>query len=265
MVDKIYLLDSGTLGEKNNFSFDNAISKLAIHYNNKQNILIFLLLFLGALLPTLSDSDSFNFWYKLLNILRDPTFNMLLFAAIGINIVYITKDLMTSYDFIIRYQNMNDILKVFKKDLIISTIYLIIVMLIMSVASNILFSFGNFKMIMYSDYNIPIIFYIIFYVIRAIFIVNIISMITFFIMLISNRTIVILITLLSGTLFYLLPMPSLIEHFYNMKILYHYYFTSLVYNSFLLEVIISIIEIMMLTIIEKILYRYVLKKKRDLL
>lgn len=119
------------LVKKNNFSFDNAISKLAIHYNNKQNILIFLLLFLGALLPTLSDSDSFNFWYKLLNILRDPTFNMLLFAAIGINIVYITKDLMTSYDFIIRYQNMNDILKVFKKDLIISTIYLIIVMLIM--------------------------------------------------------------------------------------------------------------------------------------
>ena len=50
-----------------------------------------------------------------------------------------------------------------------------------------------------------------------------------------------------------------------MPIIPQYYYLSISYQSFLLEVIVSIIEIILLVVVAKLLFLWISKKKRDLL
>ena len=105
------------------FNFKEIFSKINYQFNNKKCLLIFLLLFIGVLLPTLSGSESYNFWSKLYNILNNPVYNMLLFISIGINMIYLIGEMMNNYMIILRCENLNKIIKNFINDVVIFTIY----------------------------------------------------------------------------------------------------------------------------------------------
>lgn len=251
---------------KNNFSLKDLYSKINYQFNKKKCFLIFLLLFIGVLLPTLSGTESFNFWYKLFNILNNPVYNMLLFVSIGINIIYLAGDMTTNYTIISRYDNLNDIIKSFLKDVVIFTVYLIFVSFVMAIAGAILLSFGDIKMINHPIYNIPIIVYIIFFLLRSIIIASIINSIIFIAYITLRKLLATLIVIINSSFFMVNSASSTtINHFYNMHLIYHNYYTFIKYNSFLLEVIISVLEIIFLVIIASVLYKGVINKKRDLI
>lgn len=246
------------------FNFKEIFSKINYQFNNKKCLLIFLLLFIGVLLPTLSGSESYNFWSKLYNILNNPVYNMLFFISIGINMIYLIGEMMNNYMIILRCENLNKIIKKFINDVVIFTIYLIFVSFIMAIAGSIIFSFGDMKMINHPIYNIPMIVYIMFFLLRSIMIASIVNSIIFIIYIAFNKIIITIIILINSSYFLLNAIDSIaIEHFYNMHLLFHNYYTSINYSSFFLEIIISVLEILFLIIIEKVLFKIVTNKKRD--
>lgn len=250
--------------QKSKLNFE--LSKFNYYFSKKKNLLIFLLLFLGTLLPTLSGSENFNFWNKLYNILNNPIYNMLFFTAIGLNVIYLISEFFKSYSMINRYSNFKRMLKMFAKDIVIYTIYLAIVSLIIAIAGSVLFSLGDFSMINHPIYNIPIVFYIVFYFVRSVIITCIINLIIYILFILLEKIMTTILILLNGILFFNLPSDlSPINHFYNMKLIYHNYFTVVYYNSFLLEITCSFLEIFFLLLIYKILYFHFISKKRDLI
>lgn len=239
-------------------------SKIDFHFSKKKNLLIFLLLFIGVILPTLSGSESFNFWNKLYNILNNPVYNMLLFISIGINSIYMASEYMKNYNILSRYQNIKIATKQCIKDIIIFTSYLIIISFIIAVAGAVIFSFGDLKMINHQIYNFPIIFYILFFLFRSIIMASIINSIIYLLFLKFDNVITIIIILVNSSLFFLLPGDlSIIDHFYEMHFLYYNYYNIVNYSSFLLEIVVSMIEIIILISINKLLFELLTNKKRD--
>ncbi len=238
--------------------------KFNYYFSKKNTLLIFLLILVGCLIPTLSGSESFNFWYKLLNILRNPIFNMLFFIAVGLNVIYLISDFSKSYEIISRYQNVRKNIDKNKKDIFIYTIYISFISLLIAISGAIIFSFGDFAMLKY--YNLPIIYYIIFYFIRNSIIAGIINVIIYYLFMILKKISITILILLNSLLFTLLPISSsVIKHFYNMKLLYHYYFLETYYETFFLEIICSLLEILILVFFSKIIYSFIIKKRRDLI
>ena len=95
-------------------------------------------------------------------------------------------------------------------------------------------------------------------------IASIVNSIIFIIYIAFNKIIITIIILINSSYFLLNAIDSIaIEHFYNMHLLFHNYYTSINYSSFFLEIIISVLEILFLIIIEKVLFKIVTNKKRD--
>lgn len=254
------------MNNRNILNLKNFSAKFNYYFSKKKSILIFLLLLMGVLVPTLSGSESYNFWYKLFNILNNPVYNMLLFISIGINAIYMANEFMSSYFVISRYQNIKNTIKEFEKDIIVFTIFLLAISFIIAIAGAIIFSFGDFRMINHPYYDFPIIYYILFFLIRSFVIATLVNSILYLFMFKFNKIVSTFIILINGTLFFSLPDNNfLISHFYNMNFLYHYYYNFIKYSSFFLEIIISIIEIIILIGLNKFVFWYVSKEKRDLI
>ena len=79
-----------------------------------------------------------------------------------------------------------------------------------------------------------------------------------------NNIITALFVMINGLLFFSTTSSSIINHFYNTPILYQAYLKQIYYNSLLLETISSILEILLLLIIERGIYLFIIKKKSDL-
>ncbi len=246
--------------------FKNLYLKINNHLNQKNILLIYLLILLGVLIPTLSGNVNHNFWYRLFNIQNSSFFNMMLFFAIGLNTIYYISECLKSYDFIIRYQNFKQMINIFIKDIIIFTIYFSFIALILSISGAILFSFGNFQIINHSFYNFSIIYYIIFFFIRSLIISSLINVLLFLLFIKFNKFTNLLIIIINSSLFMFISIGKLkVPHFYNMPILLHYYYIPTLYTDFLLELICSILEVILLIGIIKVIYSIFSCKKKDLL
>lgn len=251
--------------KKNNlFEIKKSFLKIDFHFSKKKNLLIFLLLFIGVLIPTLSGSESFNFWHKLYNILNNPIYNMLLFVSIGINSIYMISDCMKNYIIISRYQNIKKITKQFLKHIAMFTTYLIIISFIIAISGAVIFSFGDLKMINHPIYDFPIVIYIGFFLIRSIAIACIINSIIYLLFLKFGDIITTVIVLINSSLFLFSPGGlTNIDHFYKMNLLYYNYYSIVNYNSFLLEIIVSFIEIIILIATIQLFLKILNNKKRD--
>lgn len=248
----------------NKLNIKETFIKINHQFNKKKYLLIFLLLLIGVLISSLSASHSHNLWYKFYNTLNNPLYNMLLFFTTNLNIMYLYGDIMSNYNIISRYNNFNMVIKMFNKDIIIYTVYIIFISSILAFAGAIIFSFGDIKMINHPIYNFPIIFYIIFFLLRSMIITSIISIIIFLLYIIINRLLITIITVINSSLFFLNFLNfDIVRHFYNMPLLYHAYFTPIKYDSFFLEIIVSILEVFILLIVSNFIFNIVTKKKRD--
>lgn len=249
-----------------NIGIKEVLLKINYQFNKKKYLLIFLLLLLGVLLPTLSGTKSYNFWNRLYNILNNPVYNMMLFISVGINLIYLAGDMKSNYMIISRYGDLKLINKKFIEDIIIFTVYLIFISFILAIASSVLFSFGDIKMINHPLYDIPMVIYILFFFLRSIILASIVNSIIFLVYTLFNKIITIIIVLINSSYFMINNVSSSsIAHFYNMHLLFHNYYTYVNYNSFFLEIIISIMEIIIMFIINNIIFNIAVRKKSDLL
>ncbi len=241
------------------------VSKINYYFERKNSLLIFLLLLIGVLIPALSGSPSNNFWYRLFSILNSPFLNFMYFSAIGLNSIYISSELSKSYNVVNRYSNYKNLITSFVKDVIITTIILSIATIVLSISGAILFSFGNITMIQHPYYNFPIVIYIIFYIIRFFLFTCILTSIVYLLSLLFNKISSIIIILVFSSFFMILPeFLSDVNHFYNMPLLFYYYFLQIHYSTIFLEIICSILQFFMLLLVYKIIYKKITIKKRDL-
>lgn len=241
------------------------ILKINQQFNQRKSMLYFLLILLGTIFPSISGSNYFNFWYRLYHILSSPTFNAFLYLAISLNFIYYIGDAFKNYQLINRFASYLEVVKYFLEDMIIFTIYLLFIALIVSIGGAFIFCLGDYSMIMHPFYSFPLIYYIFFFIIRALIISCCLITILCFCYLLTNRLVSIIIILGNSVLFMFLPTIKVIHHFYQMPIIPQYYYLSISYQSFLLEVIVSIIEIILLVVVAKLLFLWISKKKRDLL
>ena len=241
------------------------ISRFNYHFDKKQNLFIFLLLCLGTIIPTVSGCPDNNFWHRLFAILTNHVFNTMLFIAIGLNVIYMASEFSKSYNIVSRFDNYKKIVMNFMQNIIIYTIYLTIVSLILAIAGATLFSFGDFSMIKHPIYKMPMIYYILFYVVRSCVLSSIINVILYLVLIIFKNIMTTIVLISNSLLFLVISLDfSYISHFYNMPILPHYYYTSISYSSFILEFMCTTIELLLLIILGKIMFYMVTYKKREL-
>ena len=216
--------------------------RLNSFFSKKNNILIYLIIFIGVLIPSLSPSFDTNIWNRLLSILNNPFFNCMYFFAIGLNVMYMVKENSKSFNFIIRFNNYHNLIKSFIKDIIIYTIFLYFISFILSFAGSILFSLDNFSMVDYFDYSFPVIIYIIFFAIRSIMISCLLNIIIYLLTLNRGKILSTIILTINSSLFLVLPQNyKIINHFYDLHIFPQYYYMYNSYSTFMLETICTII------------------------
>ena len=184
--------------------------KLNAFFNQKENILLFLLLFIGVAVPTFSESDNLNFYYRLYNIFTSPIFHTMCFLAYGINIIYMKKDFSENYNNILRHKSYSELIRANIKDIAIFSCYLTSISLILGIAGSLIFCFGNLETIVYNLYQVPLALYLIFIIIRM-FIFNIlIQEITYLISLKLKKIGFTIWILLQSGFFFLLSNPLFI-------------------------------------------------------
>lgn len=252
--------------KKNNFFMKMEYLKFTSYFNRKKFLLLFLLLFLAVLIPTISGSIETNFWMRMYNILNNPFFNMLMSLSISFNVLFYMSELFKNYEVISRYSSYKEILNKYSKDIVWSIGYLNIVAIILVISGAILFCFGNIKMVQHPFYEMPMILYILFYLLRMI-ILNIISnLILYRLFIFITKKINTFIIFINSILFFIIDESAkIVTSLFEIKLLYHYFFTNLFYTSFMLEMMASFLEIIILIGLYRFISYISLLKKRDLL
>ena len=240
-------------------------TEITYFFNKKQSLLIYLLLILGVIVPAFSGISNYNLWYRIYFILTNPFYNCLFFLAIAINMIYLLSDFMKRYELLSRYNSYSQIIKLFIRRICNFTIYLTFISLILVFAGAIVFCMGEIDLIKHPIYNTYLVVYILFYIIRSVVFNCCVCSIIYLITIIVKKYLSIVLILLN-TSFYLLLSNGIdeINRFYNMHIMYHYYYFCIYYNNFALEIICSLLEFFILYFVYKIIYIKVVQRKREL-
>lgn len=237
-------------------------SRLNYYFSKKSALIIYLLLLIGTIIPALSGTITYNFWWKFTKILTSSIYYSMLFISIFISIIYIRKEFSLNYNIVNRKYSYKRIINEYVKDIVLVSVYLLFVSLLLAFSFAFMFTIGDWNNIFHEIYNIPISIYLIFFIIRCFAFVCIINIIMYLLSLLLKKPIYLIVVLLNSFLFMLLPDINTIKY---MLILPHYYFRILPFPNFLIEIVYSILELFLLLLIYKIIYKIVIKKKRDLL
>ncbi len=237
------------------------------HYLDKKNgLLVFLLIFLGVLVPSLSGMSSTNFWQRWYSIVFSPFFNMMYFLSVWINVVYMLNEMSQSYYVISRSRNYIQAVKKYALNIVAVSFVIALVAIVLSIAGAISFCYGDTQMISHPYYSLDMLFYMLLYMVRFILFSCIINVIIYLVFLCTNKICRLFVILILDSLFVLLPnMSERISHFYNMPLIYHYYFMPVPYINVMVEITCSVLQAFILLLFIKILGKYITKRKRDLI
>lgn len=242
------------------------ILKYNAHFNRNQTLLIFLILLLGILIALFSGKSELNFWINLNDILTNSLSNIFFLIAGIVNTNLYIKDNKNRYYMINRFSSYKELILKNIPDIICMTIYLYVLYLILSIAGSILLSANNFNMISYINYSIPYIVYLPILIIRELTFMIILNLIIYLLMELKNKYILSISVFSIISLFIIsVDYKLLIENFYNMYLLFPYYFQNIKYQSLYLEILCSTIEMLILYGIFKFILYYLTKRKRDIL
>ena len=165
---------------------------------------------------------------------------------------------------IIRYSDYKHVINKLLKELIICSVYVCVIALVLSIACGILLSFGDFSIIRHPEYNFNIIIYLIFFIIRFFIFSCIVNCITFLLFVGIKKMAIKFFIVINNLVFFIINSLE-INRFYEMPLLYHYYFIPNYYKNYLLEVTCSLLEFLVLGWIGIISYKVLVGKKRDLI
>ncbi len=238
-------------------------SRLNTFFNRKENLLIFLILLIGVSVPAFSGLMHNNFYYRLQSILTSPIFNVMCFCALGLNVIFLKKELANNANIVIRYQTYSKMIQKNEKDICVFSVYICLIAVILSIAGAIVSCFGDYSFFIQASYQIPMLFCIIVAIIRFIVFQTILQVILYLISIRLNDFCAAIVILIQCVLVGVLQIPKPIEHFYNLPLLPYYYFRNLTYTSFWLEILCFILYTIFLVGIWKIIEYWVSRKKQD--
>lgn len=232
----------------------------------KQFIISISLILIGVLITVFSPSANYNFWNRLTDCLTNETNIMILLLVVSSNVISISKELKNS-NILLRYSNYETYLK---NSLIINLIYtllLLIINLIFCVLGtfiiNLYMDSGNVTFIIHEIYGFNQLFYLIFFEFRMIIFILLIVTIIFFIYQNNNsKTTLFILVLIVSTFFININYPSLVNDLTNIPLIVTRFFSLINYANIYLELSATLIQFILLCIINSFL-KYLLIKKRN--
>lgn len=232
--------------------------------NRKHNLIIFLLILIGVIVPSVSGNPFATLYEKIYAILTNPLFNFFFFLAVGISCIYAKCEFSKSYNLISRVGNYKKFIKENIKYIFIETIFWYIIAIILSLSGAFLLCLGEYGLVNHPNYDFNILYYLIFFCIRGSVIAGLVNVIIYLISNFLKNKFTIVLLLALNILFLIVTKQNTINNFYNMSILYHNYFLNINYVSFLLEVLCTFLECTLLLMIKKFMFKVIISKKRDL-
>lgn len=233
------------------------INKFKNFFNNKNTTITYIILLFAVIVSIFSQKESFNYWQNILDNLYNTTSNMIIIIFyLLITNKYAKK--YTNINILLRTKSEKIFLKKQISEIILLLAYITFIYYILICAGSIFISFGDFE-------TTPAI------IIKIIlkFITNgiiIIEMVIILHLATKNNKKNSIICIAILIILALIKNESInINQFYQMPLNPITHLGAVNYNSYVLLVICTLLEAIILTWVIKIEYSVVTKKKRDIL
>lgn len=238
---------------KKQTNFENYLSK-------GQSKLLLLLCLIGIIPPALSSTTNTNVFEKFITIIENPFSNIIFLISTSILVYNIIINYCYNINIYTRCTSQKQLIKQGMYKTLISVIMIYIIFMILSLSASILFSFGNYQLIEYEKYKIPIIYYLIFKLLKNITIYCLVGTLIYLLFLIIKKNLnkVLIILFLILTFFF---SRNEVTRIIEMPLVFSGYLINTIYSSFLLEILTFVLySVFSIVIVESIYYFLVNKR-----
>lgn len=247
----------------------NIFNSLFSYIELKHFMISTLIIFLGALSTIFSPSYSYNFWYRLLDVLTNEINIIILISVIIINMINLSKKLNSS-NIIIRYKKYEEYLQKYLKIILLYSFINILINLIFCLVGTLIITIlmGNFdfSIKMHEIYKIPLFVYLLFFEIRKIMFILLLVEIMYYIYHIFNEKLTLLVVFLILLTFFInVNYPSIVLDLSNIPIIITRYFSYILYTNIFLEISCSLIQSIFLCSLIYCLKNIFLNRKKELI
>lgn len=233
--------------------------------NNSGFLLPYLIILISVILNFVFNTSEENFHMIFYQNISSILNNICFFMALMLIINILNNNIFNSYEQIIRKRTYSNTIISNIKTIIMYSLFFYILYILLILSGSIITSFGNCKLLLHENYNINMIFFNMYSIIKNYILILEFTILLYLISKI-NKKYGLSLMILYILLFFIPTDLSKINHFYNMSILVQKYMTNgIFFINFLTELISIIIYICIIFLIIRVLYKNVTQKKRDIL
>ena len=233
--------------------------------NNSGFLLPYLIILISVILNFVFNTSEENFHMIFYQNISSILNNICFFMALMLIINILNNNIFNSYEQIIRKRTYSNTIISNIKTIIMYSLFFYILYILLILSGSIITSFGNCKLLLHENYNINMIFFNMYSIIKNYILILEFTILLYLISKI-NKKYGLSLMILYILLFFIPTDLSKINHFYNMSILVQKYMTNgIFFINFLTELISIIIYICIIFLIIIVLYKNVTQKKRDIL
>lgn len=233
--------------------------------NNSGFLLPYLIILISVILNFVFNTSEENFHMIFNQNISSILNNICFFTALMLIINILNNNIFNSYEQIIRKRTYSNIIISNIKTIVMYSLFFYILYILLILSGSIITSFGNYKLLLHENYNINMIFFNIYSILKNYILILEFTILLYLISKI-NKKYGLLSMILYILLFFVPTNLSKINHFYNMSVLVQKYMTnSIFFINFSTELISITIYICIIFLIIRVLYKNVTKKKRDIL
>lgn len=233
--------------------------------NNSGFLLPYLIILISVILNFVFNTSEENFHMIFYQNISSILNNICFFMALMLIINILNNNIFNSYEQIIRKRTYSNTIISNIKAIIMYSLFFYILYILLILSGSIITSFGNCKLLLHENYNINMIFFNMYSIIKNYILILEFTILLYLISKI-NKKYGLSLMILYILLFFIPTDLSKINHFYNMSILVQKYMTNgIFFINFLTELISIIIYICIIFLIIIVLYKNVTQKKRNIL
>ena len=233
--------------------------------NNSGFLLPYLIILISVILNFVFNTSEENFHMIFYQNISSILNNICFFMALMLIINILNNNTFNSYEQIIRKRTYSNTIISNIKTIIMYSLFFYILYILLILSGSIITSFGNCKLLLHENYNINMIFFNMYSIIKNYILILEFTILLYLISKI-NKKYGLSLMILYILLFFIPTDLSKINHFYNMSILVQKYMSNgIFFINFLTELISIIIYICIIFLIIIVLYKNVTQKKRYIL
>lgn len=231
--------------------------------NNQKFLVSVIFLLLGVIIPAVTLQE-FNFWQNILVIIINPWFHICFLLGISLMMINVLKNFSHNYNFLTRYKNYSDVVIDASKQIFISNVIYMGIAFFFVLAFSVIFSFGQFKIIEHSYYNLSMLLYLIVYFLKFFFFYQLLGQIFLHIFMKFNEKIAFFCCIVEILLIFITPSLNVITKFKNLPLFFYSYFNGTFFANFALELTGYFVQLIFLIIIWIIIKNIHLHRRGDL-